>query len=416
MVSLTSLFGDDAPVLRETNFQVLLLATLLPVLGTALVSPVLDSLIDPFRVSAAAIGWLISAFTAPAIVMIPLAGALADRYGRKVVLVISILLFGVGGTAIAFTTDFRVALSFRFLQGIGFAGINPIIITSLGDLYSGGKEETAQGIRLLMSGLSGALFPLFAGLLVVLAWQYPFLLYALAFPIALGVFLWFEEPATLNSPRGADSGEAASYTRELLRLSQQRRVLAMVVARALMIPVFIGFITYNSLIVSRLLGGTTVQAGILVAVVYASFAVSASQAGRITSLFASRLSPLVGANACLSLGFTGVLFAPDIVVATLGTAMFGVGFGILGALYRSIITNLAPVALRGGLVSLSEASGRVAATVTPPLMAAGIGFASSRMGFAPALQLVGLVVAIVGGGGGIICILVASGATPVSAE
>lgn len=33
-------------------------------------------------------------------------------------------------------------------------------------------------------------------MIVFLAWQYPFLLYTLAFPVAVVVFLWFEEPVT----------------------------------------------------------------------------------------------------------------------------------------------------------------------------------------------------------------------------
>ncbi|WP_340100481.1 MFS transporter [Salinibaculum salinum] len=420
MFSLTLLFGDEAPILRETNFQFLLLATLLPVLGTALVSPVLDSLIGPLGASTATIGWMISVFTAPAIVMIPLAGILADRYDRKAILVPSITLFGLSGVGIAFTTDFRLVLVLRLLQGVGFAGINPIIITILGDLYTSGTEETAQGIRLLTSGLSGGLFPLFAGLLVVFAWQYPFLLYAVAFPIAIGMFLWFDEPTTADSSLSTDGGVGGdgseSYTRALWRLSRQRRVLAMVAARALMIPVFIGFITYNSLIVVRLLGGTPIQAGVLTAVVYFSFALSASQAGRISAAFDSRLYPLLGANVCLGFGFVIVLFAPGIVLATVGTAILGLGFGIVGALYRSIITGLAPVSLRAGLVSLSEAGGRVTATLTPPFIGAVVTIASPVVGFESALQLAGLLIAILGGGGGIICILVASGSAPVSID
>lgn len=413
MLSATSLFGDDARILQQTDFRLLLFGTLLPVLGTALVSPVLDSLIDPFGVSPATIGWMISIYTAPAIVLIPFAGMLADQYGRKVVLVSSIVLFGLGGTAIAFTTEFYAVLFFRFVQGVGFAGINPIIITSLGDIYTDGEEETAQGLRFMASGFSGAFFPLFAGVLVVFAWQYPFLLYALAFPIAAGVYLWFDEPSDPDASVAIDEDGSASYIRLLLDLSTQRRVLAILIARALMIPAFIGFVTYNSLIVVRLLGGSPVQAGILTAVVYLSFAASASQAGRITMLSESRLYPLIGANLSLSLGFIVVLFAPGTAVATVGIAATGAGFGILGSLYRSIITGLAPESLRAGLVSLSEAGGRVTATLTPLSMGGVIAVASPTIGFAPSLQLAGFLVAVIGGGGAIICLLVANVSAPV---
>jgi MFS family permease len=411
--SATSLFGDDATILRETDFQLLSFATVLPVLGTALLSPLLDSLIEPFGASSATIGLTISAFTAPPILMIPVAGMLADRYGRKRVLVASLLIFGLAGTAIAFTTDFRVVLALRVLQGVGFAGINPVIITSIGDLYSGGAEATGQGIRFMMSGLSGAVFPLLAGLLVLVAWQYPFLLYAVAIPIAAGVYRWFDEP-TPTRTAAADGGDGVaddgSYLRALARLGRRRRVLALVVGRSLMTVVWIGFLTYNSLIVGRLMGGTSVQAGLLATAGFLTFAVSAGQAGRLSSRFGSRFSPLVAANVALGGGFLLLLFAPGVGVAAVGVTTAGVGFGVLGSLYRSIITDLAPPELRAGLVGLSEAGGRLTGTLTPLATGGAVAVGAPRLGFAPALQLAGLGLALVGSGGGICCLLVARAA------
>ena len=408
MLTFSTLFGDDSSILQETDFQLLLLATLVPVLGAALMSPILDSLIRPLGASSANIGLMISAYAAPAIVMIPVAGVLADRYGRKPVLITSIIIFGLGGTAIAFTTDFRVALALRFLQGIGFAGINPIIITSIRDLYAGGAEATGQGIRFMTSGLSGAVFPAIAGVLVIFAWQFPFLLYAVSFPIAISVYIWFEEPTTPTRSTATDGGTRASYIRALARLGTHRRVFSILVARMLWITIWIGFITYNSIIVIRLIDGTPLEAGILTTIGFLTFSVSASQAGRATSMLESRLTLLLGANFCLGAGFIVFLFAPNIAVAGIGVMILGFGFGIPGALYRSIISGYAPAELRAGLVSLSEAGGRLAATVTPLAMGGVISLASPALGFSTAMQLAGVVVAVVGVGGSFICLLIAN--------
>jgi MFS family permease len=416
---LRALFGDDAEVLREEAFQLLLLAAVVPIMGTGVVSPVLDSLIDPFGTSAADIGLVVSSFTAPGIVMIPVAGVLADRYGRKPVLVASLVLFGAAGTAIAFTTDFRVVLALRLLQGVGFGGTNPIIITSIGDLYAGSREATGQGLRFTVSGLSGASFPLIAGLVVVLGWQYPFLLYAVAFPIAALIFLRFEEPTDTGRDDATvtDGGEQQSseYARALFHLARRRRVLAMLLARALPMVVWIGFATYNSLIAVRILSGTPPQAGLLFAVGSIVFAATASQAGRITALFDSRLAPLVGANGCIGIGFASVLFAPSVAVAGVGITVVGVGVGLTGSMYRSIITELATESLRAGLVGLAEAGGRVAATLTPIAMGGVVATAAPTVGLVAAVQLAGLGAAVLAGGGGIFCLLVASAAPRVPA-
>ena len=163
MALLRSVFGEDAIILRDANFRLLLSATVFPILGTALVSPILESVIDPFEASPASIGLMISFLTAPAIIVIPFTGVLADRYGRRPVLVVALLLFGSGGSAIALTTDFRTILGLRAIQGVGFAGLVPIITASIGDMYDGEREVSGQGLRMFVNGVSGAVFPLLAG-------------------------------------------------------------------------------------------------------------------------------------------------------------------------------------------------------------------------------------------------------------
>lgn len=106
MCSLTAVFGDEADILQETDFQVLLLATVTGPLGPALSSPLLDTLTSPYGVSGTRIGLLLSAYTAPAIVIIPLIGVLTDRYGRKPLLVAGLVLFGIAGTALSLTMRF----------------------------------------------------------------------------------------------------------------------------------------------------------------------------------------------------------------------------------------------------------------------------------------------------------------------
>lgn len=414
MFTLHSLFGQDADILRERNFQLLLLANLVGPLGVSLLSPVLDSLVGPFGTSPARIGLMISSFTAPSIVMIPVAGVLADRYSRKRILVGSLVTFGVAGTVIVFTTDFRVVLALRTVQGIAFGGLTPVIITSIGDLYTGTEEATAQGLRFTGSGISLTIFPLFAGLLVGIAWQYPFLIHIIALPVALAIALWFEEPTTAPEPTSAEGDDTDSYRRALLGLLGERRVLALVLARALGTVVWTGFLTYNSTIVVRVIGGTPQDAGVLVALGSVFFAGAASQAGRLSALFDSRLYLLVTANGCLGVGFALVLFAPGLLVANAGVLVLGTGFGIALSIYRSLITSLAPQSLRGGLVSLSEGAGRVMDTATPVAMGGIIAVATPVVGFSPAVQLSGVSVAVVGAGGGILCLFVASFSPQVS--
>lgn len=412
MFTLRSIFGNEADILHERDFQILLLANILPPLSTALLSPVLDSLIDPFGTTPANIGLMVSFITAPGIIMYPIAGVLADNYGRKLMLVAGLTGFGVSGAAISLTTDFHTALFLRLLQGISMGGITPVIITSIGDLYVATEEATAQGIRFTGSGLTSTVFPLLSGLLVLIAWQLPFLIYAIALPIALIVYYWFEEPTHTGSSSAADTTLQAHLT-ALYHLLAQRRVFTMVIARGLPMIVWIGFITYNSIVVVRVLDGTPAQAGIIVAIASLVYAAAASQAGRLTAVFDSRLYPLIGANLCLTIGFAGFLLAPDLLIGGIAIAVMGIGVGVTLSLYRSVITGLASESLRGGLVSLAEAFGRIGSTITPVAMGAIIAVLTPTTGLAHAVQLAGLGAALVGGLGGAVCLLIVSASPQV---
>ena len=411
MSLLRRAFGEDARILRESNFQLLLLATVFPILGSTIVSPVLESLIEPFGTSATDIGLMISALTAPAIFVIPVSGVLADRYGRRPVLVASLLLFGAGGSAIALTTDFRVVLALRALQGIGFAGVVPVITASIGDMYDDSAEVTGQGLRHTVNGISGAAFPLLAGALVASAWQYPFLLYAAAFPVAAVVALRFTEPASVNT--GAGGGDGPAYHRALAGLLRYPRMAVVLLARTLPMVVWIGFVTFNSLVVVRVMGGTPFQAGVLVAAGNLVFGLASSQVGRILAAVGSRFVTLVAANLALAGGFVGFLYAPDVGVAVPWVVLSGVGFGVALSLYRSYLTLLAPETLRAGVVSLGASGARITVTTTPIAMGAVIEAATPVLGRTAALQLAGAGAAVVGGGGGILCLLVAAAAGPV---
>lgn len=411
MVSLRTLFGQHAGILRDPNYQVLLSATVLPIMGTAMLSPVLDSLVGPFGVSATSVGLLISAYTLPQIFFIPVTGALADRYRRTPVLAGSLLVFGVAGVAVSLTADFRVALAVRFCQGVGAAGLNPIIITLIGDLYAGDREATGQGLRFAASGASGTVLPVVAGLVVALGWQFPFLLYAIAIPAALAVIVRLEEPTPTEPDRGGDGTRA--YLGALLGLLRHPRVAAMVVARGLPSVVWFGFLTYNSIVIVRLLGSSPAVAGLLTSLGSLAFAVPATQAGRITERFDSRFSPLVGANVLLAVGFAVFALTPSLAGAVLGVVLLGVGEGVTMSIYRSIISTLPPRSLRGGLVSLAESVGWIASTLTPVAMGAAIAAGTPLVGFGPAVELTVVATGVVAGLGGIGCLAVWRLAGPV---
>jgi len=193
-------------------------------------------------------------------------------------------------------------------------------------------------------------------------------------------------------------------------------VLAYLLARGIVVLPFIGFLTYNSIVVSRLQGGTPGQAGLLVALFSVVYAVAATQAGRVRAAADRPTLPLVGANLLVGGGLAGFALAPSVPVAGLAVAAMGVGVGLTFSLYRTIITGLAPTSLRGGLVSVGESGGRVVATATPLAIGAALSLAAPVVGSAAALRWTVVAAGLLAAGIGVGGVVVARFAPRVSHE
>jgi MFS family permease len=392
MFVIVRLIGDTKSVIDDLAFRALLLANVTATLGTALVSPLLSTLTGPLGVSETQIGLIITAFSAPAIVCIPLAGILADRVGRKPLLVVGLIVYGITGAAVGLTTDFRIVLFLRFIQGCGYSLVLPTIVASVGDLYEGVTEATAQGLRFATSGFSQMAFPLVAGLLVAFAWQYPFALYAVAIPVSVLVYFWFDEPTqSENSSVGSSSGGQRLLRTYLARPS----VAALLVARGLPEFLFIGFLTFISMIVVQVLNYSPREAGLLVAVCSLVYALAATQTGRLTTVFDNRLPLMVLGTAGMGAGLLIVAFAPSLLALVVGIAVFAVAYGVLITLYRSTIARIGSIEVRGGLVSVGESIGRVFATFVPIVVGSLVSLGKPRLGYEGAIR--GMILVLVAG-------------------
>ena len=82
------------------------------VMGVASISPAFPRVIKAFDIEPHKIAWLITVFTVPGVVLTPITGILADRLGRKKVLIPSLFLFAIAGTACGFAKNFEICMCY----------------------------------------------------------------------------------------------------------------------------------------------------------------------------------------------------------------------------------------------------------------------------------------------------------------
>ena len=77
---------SSRPLYRDRNLQIIFAITLMAVLGVASISPAFPAITRHFAVTPRQIGWLITLFTLPGVLLTPVLGVLADRVSKKIVI------------------------------------------------------------------------------------------------------------------------------------------------------------------------------------------------------------------------------------------------------------------------------------------------------------------------------------------
>src|SRR4029434_1881540 len=103
MTSLTALFGMEtlAPA-KARALSIVYAASITLMMGVNFIQPALPALSQPFGITDAQLSWIMTLFTAPAIVLSPIFGVIADLYGRRLLLGLGLIVFCLVRAALAF--------------------------------------------------------------------------------------------------------------------------------------------------------------------------------------------------------------------------------------------------------------------------------------------------------------------------
>jgi MFS transporter, ACDE family, multidrug resistance protein len=322
-------------------------ASLALMMGVNFIQPALPAMIEPFGISDSELSLVMTVFTAPAIVLSPIFGVVADLYGRRLLLAGGLILFGISGTAMAFATSFTELLVFRAIQGIGFSAVIPLTIVLIGDLLEGNEEIGGQGLKVFLDRIGYMILPPLGGLLAAFAWHWPFLLYIVTVPLGILTFFWMPE-----TKAKARTGTRA-YLGEILILTRHPRLLVAFSAGFLRFFLDYGFLTYFPLFLVRTHGISTATAGLLYVFFSVGAMLTSSQAGRIAA-GRDKAQVLFIAFLVSGIALIGVPFMPGGWMVGVCLFFYGIANGVISPMQKSLLTQNAPVDLRGGIVSFDR--------------------------------------------------------------
>jgi MFS family permease len=362
-------------LLRDPNLQVIFGVTLMAVLGVSTITPVLPYVAGVFDRTPQSVALLIVVFTLPSAILTPVLGVMGDRLGRKKVLVPSLLVFALAGSACGFARSFDWLLALRFVQGSGAAAIGAINVTLLGDLYRGVNRAAAMGYNASVLSVGTGIYPAVGGALAVLGWYFPFFLPILALPVALAVVL------VLENPEPSVEGTLAQYVRVTLRAVWRPQVLTLFVTSVVTFVLIYGsFLAFLPFLLEESFAASPMFIGAVMS--------ATSIATAIVSFMLGDLAQRFGTRALVKAGF--VLYAVSLAAIPLATSVWALGvpillFGVANGLnipsVLTILNGYAPDQYRAAFMSLNGTVLRLGQTLGPVLVGVAVEVVGLRQSF-----------------------------------
>src|SRR5699024_621856 len=160
-------------------------------LGNSMLIPILTVIENKLKITAFQSSLIITVYSMIAIILIPFAGYLSDRFGRKKVIIPSLIITAIGGlisglAAMLFEQSYLLILLGRFIQGIGASGTFPVVLPLIGDMFKEDRKvSSGLGLVETSNTVGKVLSPIIGAALALITWYTPLL----AIPVFCLVFL-----------------------------------------------------------------------------------------------------------------------------------------------------------------------------------------------------------------------------------
>lgn len=136
-------------------------------------------------------------------------GLLADRWGRRPVLLLSLVAFTACGALPLLFDSLPSIIASRAVVGLGEAGILAVGNALIGDYFAEAERRHWLGIQVTVGPFIGSAYIILGGVLAGVSWKAPFLLYLLGAGVLVAALAFLPEPQRMSSS-AADSATAGA--------------------------------------------------------------------------------------------------------------------------------------------------------------------------------------------------------------
>lgn len=362
---------------KEKKLDLLALSSvpLVMTLGNSMLIPVLPQLASQLNISAFHVSLIITVYSIVAILLIPVAGYLSDRFGRKNVLVPCLIIAGIGGAISAFASwklddPFNMIIVGRVLQGVGSAGSFPIVLPLVGDMFKKDTDVSAAlGLTETSNTAGKVLSPIVGALLASFLWYLPFVFIPIFCLISVLLVLFL-----VKTPK-KQVGEKPAFKEFLAGVKSTYRknnkwLNSIFIVGCLIMFVLFGILFYLSDILEKDYNIDGVYKGSLLAIPLLALSLCSYVAGKKIGQNKNAMKNITVIGMALLAGSFVLLRFQHSFIFLLSLLIFsGIGIGIALPCLDALITAGIEKEERGTITSLYSSMRFVGVASGPPIYA-----------------------------------------------
>jgi len=355
-------------MLRRPPLVFIFTVTLTGILSNTLVTPAIPDILAEFGLPADRAGLLVATGSLAGIVIAPVAGFLADRFGRRIVLTMCLGIFGVFGGLAAIAPTFEILLLARFLQGVGSAALVNLAVVLIGDNWDGSDRTRLIGRNSAVLTIGLAAMPVLSGFVTEAAsWRVTFGIYTVALGTAAAAWVTLDGRRPQSPPHVRDQfGEAIVVLRRpVLRASILSAFLVFV-------AIFGLFLTVLPLHLAEVFGMEAGARGLLIALPAISATLASFNLGRMRTLTSARTVVIFSAVA-LVIAYVMLGLTTTLIVAITATLIYGASEGFFIPMLQDVTLEDAPDDHRALVLAVWVGFARLGQTIGPLLAGVAVG-------------------------------------------
>nr|WP_284047774.1 MFS transporter [Halomonas gemina] len=285
-----------------------------------------------------------------------ISGFLAKHYSKKSILIVSLVMYLVGGIGGSLSDSMMFMLGTRVLLGISIGLMIPLSITLISDYYEGEERTRTLGLQSAATNLGGIIAIVVSGVLALQGWRFSFMAYGLAaFVLLLVVFFL---PRKAPPQHTSEAGEKSSF---------DARVFLLAVYMILTFVVFFGIPSNMSLYLSELHITNTVVNGLVIAVCSVGGFLGGMSVAFFRRVLKSLFVPLQVVY--MAIGFGMIAFLNEyIVLLGIGVLVLGFGYGSTVPIIFDSATKITTGAARAMATAILVSSIYLGQFISPVLL------------------------------------------------